>query len=809
MASREQDALGRRYAELIDEICLLIEHGRPPWWNSTAQQGPAMLGRSGQSLRGLPAVIAWHVGNSDPKRPLAWRLRPESETEMSRAAVLRLPANGGDALYAAVPDPRPREIQDSPHDDFLAYWPVDRLDAQLSAILTSLGTMAPDLDHDRAAIVSLAQAFIRPLGEQREPTPMDLGRQWMPGRLIRVATWARLLADDIRLDIFRPRFTRDMILQCEPPASSIVYDWRWQTYADVPKQLCHEGWLQQSLPAEVREKYHPQAAVRRNDSNQSHLDARYLVPEKPVRESLFYGRRKRSPGLRRLVLVRHQIPSFIGPEQYIAWAMYELGWRDKAALGISLAAALGGGAIAFEPGMAWRMIGRTMRAAMQERTRIASIEHAIDLSETRGFWRKLWQHHAHKTWFHPTTKAPLRTLVASGRWQRQDLEELLHQRGVISWSDGGKDYAANYLPVVKVATLRRSKKQIFYDEPDTLAAIAHALQCKPYWTAVTNAAESATWQRYKRAKISGGVRWLDIPSDTVRAAQRIVSDLLFAVTPSYGTPTGFHPGASPALHARAHAGAYAAVRVDLADFFGSVRPWHLKPWLGLDQGGRHNLLPQWSIDGRQSLMVLLFRRIKDVPSYLPQGAPCSPAAANLAGLWLDQAIVSRAVEVFGTGRVTYTRYADDLVISARGRDTAANFNQRAYELINDAVAGQKWRLQPFKTRAWTYRDGEALHICGLRVPRKPSQPLTLGRDLWRRARAALHQMRHRADLDGDRQPGPAAAHGLLAYAYSATGDLRWLAYASCRLLSFARRFAGPLFSESFLAGWSDMESVGK
>ena len=47
----------------------------------------------------------------------------------------------------------------------------------------------------------------------------------------------------------------------------------------------------------------------------------------------------------------------------------------------------------------------------------------------------------------------------------------------------------------------------------------------------------------------------------------------------------------------------------------------------------------------------------------------------------------------------------------------------------------------------------------------------------------------------------------LAYAYSATADLRWLAYTSRLVQSFARRFASPLFSESFLAGWSDTEQV--
>jgi len=192
---------------------------------------------------------------------------------------------------------------------------------------------------------------------------------------------------------------------------------------------------------------------------------------------------------------------------------------------------------------------------------------------------------------------------------------------------------------------------------------------------------------------------------------------------------------------------------------------------------------------------------------LAQGAPSSPLAANLAGLWLDRAIVSAAARQFAPGKFAYSRYADDLVLSAVDCEEPTRFAEEAAQILARSVAGQGWTIQSSKSRQWTTADSVALHVCGLRVPTRPGEPLTLGRETWRRARSALHRLRHRSDFGLHAAGSPAVAHGLLAYSYSATGDLRWLAYTSARLAYLARRLGGPIFSESLLAGWSDESSL--
>lgn len=72
--------------------------------------------------------------------------------------------------------------------------------------------------------------------------------------------------------------------------------------------------------------------------------------------------------------------------------------------------------------------------------------------------------------------------------------------------------------------------------------------------------------------------------------------------------------------------------------------------------------------------------------HLPQGAPTSPMLANLAVFKLDEEIIAVA-EKFG---LTYTRYADDLLLST---DTKEFSRERARAAIGQVMAALgKWGL---------------------------------------------------------------------------------------------------------------------
>jgi RNA-directed DNA polymerase len=98
--------------------------------------------------------------------------------------------------------------------------------------------------------------------------------------------------------------------------------------------------------------------------------------------------------------------------------------------------------------------------------------------------------------------------------------------------------------------------------------------------------------------------------------------------------------------------------------------------------------------------------------HLPQGAPSSPALANLCAFALDRRIAGLAAR-FGA---RYTRYADDLAFSGE-RDF-----ERALDRFMPSVAAialaEGFRVRHHKTRVM--RSGARQELCGVVVNRRPS-----------------------------------------------------------------------------------------
>jgi hypothetical protein len=123
--------------------------------------------------------------------------------------------------------------------------------------------------------------------------------------------------------------------------------------------------------------------------------------------------------------------------------------------------------------------------------------------------------------------------------------------------------------------------------------------------------------------------------------------------------------------------------------------------------------------------------------HLPQGAPTSPALANLCAYRLDCRLAGLA-DALGA---VYSRYADDLMFSG-GRPVLARAPalRRAVAAI---VADEGFRLNERKSALAT-RAGRQ-RVCGIVVNARTNAP----RDDYDRLRAALHEAATR---------GPAAAN---------------------------------------------------
>ena len=100
--------------------------------------------------------------------------------------------------------------------------------------------------------------------------------------------------------------------------------------------------------------------------------------------------------------------------------------------------------------------------------------------------------------------------------------------------------------------------------------------------------------------------------------------------------------------------------------------------------------------------------------HLPQGAPTSPALANLCAFRLDRRLAGLAASL----GATYTRYADDLIVSGEG--WLAGRSGAIGTAVGAIAREEGFRLNERKTRVMP-RSGRQ-RVCGVVVNERPNVP---------------------------------------------------------------------------------------
>jgi RNA-directed DNA polymerase len=210
-----------------------------------------------------------------------------------------------------------------------------------------------------------------------------------------------------------------------------------------------------------------------------------------------------------------------------------------------------------------------------------------------------------------------------------------------------------------------------------------------------------------RPKPHGGLRLLEAPQARLKALQRmILSEMLDRVPPYENAAHAFVKGRSVRTFAAEHVGTDVLLRIDLRDFFPRIsgaRVQALFRTLGYPEavadllGGLcTNTVPAAIFSPHRWPMIPAddvrdARRVYARP-HLPQGAPTSPALANLCAYRLDRRLTGLA----DWAGAVYSRYADDLAFSG-GADVARRIEQYAAQI--GAIAHEEgWRVQHRKTR---------------------------------------------------------------------------------------------------------------
>ena len=240
-------------------------------------------------------------------------------------------------------------------------------------------------------------------------------------------------------------------------------------------------------------------------------------------------------------------------------------------------------------------------------------------------------------------------------------------------------------------------------------------------------------------KRSGGMRLVEAPKRWLKDLQRRILHELVDRIPPHEAAHGFRRRRGILTHAAAHAGRAVVLRMDLEDFFVSIPSarvaavFHAAGYplavarvlTGLCTTYGPAERPRGSPATAEEEVRALFRTHRRYAvRHLPQGAPTSPALANLCVYGLDVRLsaAARAVDA------TYTRYADDLVFSG----DLSFARQRFSTLVAGIVLEQGFVVQHRKTRLM--RAAVRQEVTGLVVNRSPSIP----RHDFERWKAILH-----------------------------------------------------------------------
>lgn len=317
---------------------------------------------------------------------------------------------------------------------------------------------------------------------------------------------------------------------------------------------------------------------------------------------------------------------------------------------------------------------------------------------------------------------------------------------------------------------------------DDLADLAHLLDLSTpelEWFAdprrLARGTSDVRLQHYRvshRVAPSGAIRVLEAPKLELKRMQRRLLDDLVSLVPPHHAARGFRPGGSVRSYAAPHAGRPVVIRLDLEAFFASVtvaRVYGIWRAAGYPEPVAHYLaglmtsvLPrsQWRTVPRPASSALLDahwrlgRRL--AAPHLPQGAPTSPALANLAAFRLDIRLTALA----GSWGGRYTRYADDIALSGgRGWGTGTS---RLLDAVEDVVRDEGFRLNPRKTGVMPRAGRQTLG--GLVVNQTPR----VARTEVDRLRAILHNCRHHGPSTQNRDGHPAFAEHL-------RGRIAWVA----------------------------------
>ena len=235
------------------------------------------------------------------------------------------------------------------------------------------------------------------------------------------------------------------------------------------------------------------------------------------------------------------------------------------------------------------------------------------------------------------------------------------------------------------------------------------------------------YRLFRIPKRSGGLRSISIPRPALKALQATILRRLESF-PVSDQAHAFCAGRSIKSHAALHLRSTDFVKVDLKDFFPSIRAdavFETFLSLGFEPG-----------------LAQAMTRLTTFMGGLPQGAPSSPIISNLVMRKFDASLAAFA----DTHGLIYSRYADDIVVSGKSIDV------RMSNLALDIIQKLGFEINFAKTRLM--RSPSKIILTGISISEGQTKiPKEYKRSLRQQAYNLLRKG-NPVSLDGGRRVDP-------------------------------------------------------
>ena len=232
-------------------------------------------------------------------------------------------------------------------------------------------------------------------------------------------------------------------------------------------------------------------------------------------------------------------------------------------------------------------------------------------------------------------------------------------------------------------------------------------------------------KRYKVFSIpkrNGGKRTIAQPSKALKSVQRWLNSVLISQLPVHHCAMAYRKGINIRMNALRHADTAFTLRMDFCDFFPSFSICQIRRFVE-----EKNRELDWQLSADD---VEFFCAIATRNGFLTIGAPLSPSLTNAIMFEFDRRVHSIAMR----HAMVYTRYADDLFISARKPNELGKIEGSVQE-IGDGFRYASLRINRRKTAYLSRRYRRA--ITGLVI--SPEGQVSIGRKRKREIRGLVHR----------------------------------------------------------------------